>query len=87
MMRRRWYAEDVALAMEMLNDGCEAWAVAIAYGTTVDRLQHVLSQARKHGFDAFPLRASARPPRRLLKPPAVSGDAARRFLQQRTLTA
>lgn len=85
--RRMWYAEDVAAAMEMLEDGCEPWAIAIAYGCSAERLQHALSRARKHGFDAFPLRANARVPRRLLKPPAVSGDAARRFLEQRTLTA
>ena len=85
--RRMWYAEDISAAMEMLNEGCEPWAVAIAYGTTIDRLQHVLALARKQGLDGFPMRERERPPLRLLKPPAVSGEDSRRFLQQFVMTA
>lgn len=54
--RRRWFAEDVALAMEMRSDGIELWAIALHYGTTVEVLGNVLSQARMHGMDAFPSR-------------------------------
>ena len=61
--RRRWFAEDVALAMEMLQSGIELWAIAHHYGTTVQVLGNVLSHAREHGMKQYPSR-SAIPVRR-----------------------
>ena len=86
MMPRRWYAEDIALAMEMIDAGQELWAVALAYGTSVEVLGHHLSRARRLGLAAFPLRSSVKV-RRLLKPPVVAGNDARRFCETLSLRA
>lgn len=86
MMPRRWYAEDIAAAMEMIEDGQEMWAVALAYGTTTENLGHHLSKARRLGLAAFPLRSSVKV-RRLLKPPSVAGNDARRFIGTLSLRA
>lgn len=58
--RRRWFAEDVALAMEMQQSGIELWAIAHHYGTTVQVLGNVLSQARLHGMEKYPSRDSVK---------------------------
>lgn len=58
--RRRWFAEDVALAMEMQQSGIELWAIAHHYGTTVQVLGNVLSHARLHGMEKYPSRDSVK---------------------------
>lgn len=55
---RRWYAEDVALAMEMQQDGVPLWVIALHYGTTLQVLGNVLSTARAHGMSRYPSRAA-----------------------------
>ena len=56
--RRRWFADDIAAAMELLEDDVPLWAIALVYGTTVENLGHNLSVARRLGISAFPLRSS-----------------------------
>lgn len=80
-LNRRWFAEDVALAMEMQQSGIELWAIAHHYGTTVEVLGNVLSQARKHGMKKYPSRTLMKV-RRMFAPPAVSGERAEEFLRR-----
>lgn len=82
-LRRRWFAEDVALAMEMQQAGIELWAIAHHYGTTVEVLGGVLSRARLHGMKKYPSRTKMTV-RRTFAPPAVSGERAPEFLRRVT---
>lgn len=82
-LRRRWFAEDVALAMEMQQSGIELWAIAHNYSTTVEVLGNVLSQARLHGMKKYPSRTKMTV-RRVFAPPSVSGERAPEFLRRVT---
>lgn len=84
--RRRWFAEDIAQAMELIEDDVPLWAVAVVFGTTAENLGHQLTKARRLGVEAFPLRSSIKV-RRLLKPPRVAGQDAGRFLRTLSLRA
>lgn len=85
-LKRRWFAEDVALAFEMQADGIELWAIAHHYGTTTHVLSNVMSQARKYGMGKYPSRTKMTV-RRLLPPPSVSGRDAPAFLARLELRA
>ena len=85
-LKRRWFAEDIAAAMEMEDDGMPLWAIALAYSTTVENLGHQLTLARKHGFSGYPMRSSMKV-FRLLPPPHVAGQDSTRFLRTLSLRA
>lgn len=52
---RVWYAEDVALLMEMMQDKT-LYECSLKFGVSVSVLQDMLSKARRGGFGAYPLR-------------------------------
>lgn len=53
--KRIWFAEDIALAMEM-NMKLSVKAVAAKMGVTHKAMLNMLSMARNGGFDAYPMR-------------------------------
>jgi hypothetical protein len=55
-MSRRWYAEDVASAMEARAGGAPVWAIAIAFSSTQDAVHKFLADARRLGIARYPMR-------------------------------
>ena len=53
---RKWYAEDVANLMEMIESGVKHSIAAEYYDVKIRQIQKVLYLARKHGFAAYPMR-------------------------------
>ena len=53
---RRFYGEDVALMFEMFCSGVEQKIIAEYFDATISSIKSVFSNARKNGFDAYPMR-------------------------------
>ena len=54
--KRCWFAEDVADIFEMINCGLKYSIIAEAYNSSASVIGNIVSRARKHGFDAYPMR-------------------------------
>lgn len=55
---RKWWAEDVAELFCMVSDGIEYSICSEYFNTTRKAIQGVMHNARKNGFDAYPMRNS-----------------------------
>ena len=53
--QRKWYADDIAKAMEMMSD-TPSNVVAEYFGITNGRLMDMLSRAKRLGFNFYPPR-------------------------------
>lgn len=71
-MNLRYYAEDVALIMELRNDGVPWKRIGQVYGKTADAMVAVVQRAKRRGFDAYPPMAK-KSPVELLLDTGVSG--------------
>jgi DNA-binding CsgD family transcriptional regulator len=56
MMPRRWYREEIVLAMEWRAQGDPVWLVALALGCSEHAVYWNLRRARELGLAAYPPR-------------------------------
>lgn len=54
---RSLYAQDIAIIMELDEAGQDRKDIAKYFRIAVGTVKHALCQARKHGFDAYPMRS------------------------------
>ena len=57
LINGRWYAEDVAKIFELASAGIKHSIIAEYFNTAKRNIEKILYNARKNGFDAYPLRS------------------------------
>ena len=58
-VQRRFYAEDIAAMFEFRSLGLSFEDIAVGFKSTANSIKTMLVDARKNGFDAYPMRSES----------------------------